>query len=94
MVYTSLELSSPRQNWEIVPLRGRPLAYRNLRDLTVLCLLRGRPMHPYEAESAEETSVDPHIQGAPRGSLDALLPLARRSAIRGVAFCDILGIKV
>jgi DNA-binding PadR family transcriptional regulator len=31
-------------------MRERSLAYRNLWDLTVLCLLRGRPMHPYEMD--------------------------------------------
>src|SRR6478672_3819520 len=31
-------------------MTGSPSGYRNLWSLTVLCLLRGRPRHPYEMQ--------------------------------------------
>ena len=66
--YSSYELSSTSYSW-VAPVSEQTASYRNLWSLTVLCLLRERPMHPYELRRLIRERKKDDFLDLKRGSL-------------------------
>src|SRR6516225_8622595 len=64
----------------------QPISYRNLWSLTVLCLLKERPMHPYEMQRLIRQRKKDQFLDLKRGSLyHAIGRLQRAGLIEPVA---------